>query len=254
MDKRPLAVGARMIISEKWKFIFIHIHKTAGDAITDALAPLLGESDIIITGSVSQLLRGSIPLVSQAKYRTFNKHSGAEDIRAAVPMAAWDSYYKFSFVRDPVDRAVSMYKYALTMKAKRENAAAWRQGLFATPMGSRFDPLSWPAVKAAAECDSFSSFLRHEATISDLGMLPQWLSVSDRNNGDLIVDTIGRYENLEHDFVRIQRDLNLPPVSIRKRNVSDNWEVVVSDADLALLRSRYQDDLIRFGYPARSSC
>jgi hypothetical protein len=241
-----------VIISEKWKFIFVHIHKTAGDAIAHALIPFLGKRDAVISGSFSEWLSRSIPLSSQAKYKTLDKHSGAEAIRAAVPVAVWDSYYKFSFVRDPVDRAISMYKYALTMMDSRKNAAAWRQALFQAPIGARFDPLGWPAVKAAAECDTFSAFLRHEGAMSDLGMLPQWLSMSDTHDGNVIVDAIGRYEHLDHDFDQIRSTLGLPRVSIPRRNVSNKREVVVSAADLALLQRRYQDDLIRFGYPAAS--
>jgi hypothetical protein len=242
-----------MIISEKWKFIFVHIHKTAGDAITDALIPLLGKRDVIIRRSVSEWLNKSFPLSPRAKYRTLHKHSVAEAIRTAIPVATWDNYYKFSFVRDPIDRAISMYKYALTMRTTQESAPAWRQALFQTPIGARFDPLNWPAVKAAAECDNFSSFLRHEGAMSDLGMLPQWLSVSDTHDENVIVDAIGRYEHLERDFDKIQRELGLPHVSIRRRNVSNKREVSVSEADLTLLQCLYKDDLIRFRYSARST-
>jgi hypothetical protein len=241
-----------VIISEKWKFIFVHIHKTAGDAITDALLPFLGKRDVVIGGSAAEWLRRSLPLSSMAGYRTLQKHSAAEVIRAAVPVAVWDDYYKFSFVRDPVDRAVSMYKYALTMEASRKSASVWRQAFFQTPIGIRFDPLRWPAVKAAAECSSFSAFLRHEGAMSDLGMRPQWLSLSDTRNGNAIVDAVGRYEHLERDFDKIRRELGLPSVPIRRRNVSDKREAVVSEADLALLEHRYRDDLMRFGYPAHT--
>jgi hypothetical protein len=238
-----------LIISEKWKFIFIHIHKTAGDAITDALIPHLGERDIVVTGAVSEWLRNSLPFSPSAKYRALNKHSTAEAVRAAVPADVWDSYYKFSFVRDPVDRAISMYKYALTMKAHREGAAAWRQALFSTPIiGERFDPLKWPAVRAVAECGSFGSFLNHETAINDQGMLPQWLSVSDTRDGKLILDTIGKFEHLERDFDQIRRTIGLPDISISRRNVSSQREVAVSEAELTLLKSRYNDDCTRFGY------
>jgi hypothetical protein len=243
-------MGTAVIISEKWQFIFVHIHKTAGDAITDALMPFLGKRDVVISGSVSEWITRSCHPSFRARYGTLHKHSAAEVIRAAVPAAVWDTYYKFSFVRDPVDRAVSMYKYALTMEAARKGAPAWRQALFRTPIGVRFDPLGWPAVKAAAECASFSSFLRHEGAMSDLGMRPQWLSVSDTHAGNTIVDAVGRYEHLERDFEKIRLDLGLPGVFIRRRNVSDKREAVVGEADLALLRHRYRDDLIRFGYPA----
>jgi hypothetical protein len=243
-----------MIISEKWKFIFVHNHKTAGDAITYALMPLLGKGDIVTTGRVSQVVRSSLPFSSQATYRELHKHSVAEEIRATLAAGSWDNYYKFSFVRDPVDRAISMYKYALTMRAKRESDSAWRQALFHTPVGARFDPLNWPIVKAVAECNSFSDFLRHEEAMSDMGMRPQWLSVCDSHNGNIILDEIGRYENLQHDFNQILRAIGLPQVRIGRHNVSDEREVLVSEADLALLESRYKGDMVRFGYPARSAC
>lgn len=239
-----------MIISEKWKFIFVHIHKTAGDAITEALLPFLGKRDIVITGSVADRLRRSSPLSAQARYRALYKHSQAAAIRAIVPAATWDGYYKFAFVRNPVDRAISMYKYALTMRASRESAPAWRHALFRTPIGRRFDPLGWPAVRAAAECADFSSFLRHQAAMRDLGMLPQWASVSDARSGDLIVSTVGRFENLESDFDQIRKEIGLPAISIPRRNVSRKRAVAATAADLELLSARYQDDLARFGYTA----
>jgi hypothetical protein len=241
-----------MIISREWKFIFIHIHKTAGDAIAEALMPILGKGDVVISGTFSQALRRAFPFTPEAKYKALHKHSVAEHIRKAVPVSAWEDYYKFSFVRDPVDRAISMYKYALTMRATRESEPAWRQAMFKTPIGARFDPLSWPAVKAVAECDSFSSFLRDEGAMSDLGMRPQWLSLADTHGRNIIVDAIGRYENLEGDFDQIQAKLGLPPVSIRRRNVSNEREVLVSEADLALLQARYKDDIVQFGYPTTS--
>jgi hypothetical protein len=242
-----------MIISEKWKFIFVHNHKTAGDAITYALMPFLGKGDVVTTGGLSEVLRNSFPLFFRGKYGVLHKHSTAEDIRAVVTVGTWDNYYKFSFVRDPVDRAISMYKYALTMLAQRESDPAWRQALFQTPIGARFDPLNWQAVKAAARCDGFSAFLRHEEAMNDIGMRPQWLSMCDRD-GNVIIDAIGRYENLENDFNQNLREIGLPYVQINPRNVSDKRKVVVSEADLVLLESRYKDDMIRFGYPTRSAC
>lgn len=237
-----------MIISEKWKFIFVHLHKTAGDAITEALSPLLGERDIVIKGSVSESLRRSLPFSAEAKYKNLHKHSTAEAIRATVPADIWDNYYKFAFVRNPVDRAVSMYKYGLTMRDSRQNSAAWRDAFFRTPVGVRFDPLNWPAVKAAAECATFDSFLRHDGAMRDLGMLPQWRSLSDAQDGKIIVDTIGKFEHLADDFEKIRKDIGLPAVSLHRVNVSNKRAVQVQEAELALLQDRYKDDMEQFGY------
>jgi Sulfotransferase family len=237
-----------VIISEKWNFIFVHIHKTAGDAITEALMPLLGERDIVITGSASEWLMKSLPFFLKANYKELNKHSAAEAIRASMP-TAWDNYYKFSFVRNPIDRAISMYKYALTIQASREKASAWRKAVFHSPPGARLDPLNWPAVNAARECNSFSSFIRHEGAMSDSGMLPQWLSVSDSLGGNIIVDQIGKHEHLDQDFAQIRKVIGLPDVPIPRRNISNKYEVIASEADLTLLQDLYKEDLVRFGYP-----
>jgi hypothetical protein len=242
--------GSPVIISEKWKFIFVHLHKTAGDAITEAMMPLLGERDVIIKGSVSESFRRSLPFSSEHQYRMLYKHSTAAAIRAAVPAEVWDNYYKFAFVRNPVDRAVSMYKYGLTMRDARQNAAAWRHALFQTPVGVRFDPLNWPAVKAAAECDSFSSFLRHEDAMRDLGMQPQVRSLSDPRDGKIIVDAVGKFEDLESDFEKIRKEIGLPEISLHRVNVSKRRKVPVPEAELALLRDRYKDDMTEFGYIA----
>lgn len=37
-----------MIVSHKHQSIFVHIHKTAGEAFTEALAPYLGPEDFEI--------------------------------------------------------------------------------------------------------------------------------------------------------------------------------------------------------------
>ena len=85
------------IVSNKYRFIFIHIPKTGGTSIAEpdyeggngALAGYLGEQDYAQAG-----------------------HIRAVGLKQRIG-ASWDQYFKFAFVRNPWDRLVSLYHYFL---------------------------------------------------------------------------------------------------------------------------------------------
>jgi hypothetical protein len=59
---------------------------------------------------------GGTPLGQQLEDLFFQrhglrKHSLAKEIRAVVGQETWDSFFKFSFVRNPFSRAVSTYRF-----------------------------------------------------------------------------------------------------------------------------------------------
>ena len=145
-----------MIISHSRKFIFIHIHKTAGKSISEALRPYLSGRDLLLGTSPRGELNNAY---YNLKYR-LQKHSGARKVRTFVGDATWNDYLKFSFVRDPFDRLRSLYFYFDRMLARRRephlrNALLWLPGT-----GFR-DPLKWPGMQAFLETDNFSGFIRH---------------------------------------------------------------------------------------------
>ena len=102
-----------MIISHSRKFIFIHIHKTAGESISEALLPYLSGRDLILGTS----LRGELNNAWYSFRYRLQKHSGARKVRTFVGDAIWNDYLKFSFVRDPFDRLRSLYFYFEQMLA-----------------------------------------------------------------------------------------------------------------------------------------
>ena len=65
-----------MIISHKYRFIFIHIRKCAGTSITRAMAPLLGEQDLVI-GCTTE---GERLEKENLKNGGLTKHSTAKEI------------------------------------------------------------------------------------------------------------------------------------------------------------------------------
>ena len=121
-----------MIISHKYRFIFLKTSKTAGTSVEIALSRFCGPDDVITpvspedeekrrlagglppqnyTGSPLQhtpmqwwkkLSRGKPPM-------RFYNHIPARKIRRRVGSEVWDQYYKFCIVRNPWDRVISQY-------------------------------------------------------------------------------------------------------------------------------------------------
>jgi chondroitin 4-sulfotransferase 11 len=74
-----------VLISHKYKFIFIHIQKTAGTSISSVLDPFCEDS-----------------------YPSL-KHWSAARIMEKFGSEIWENYFKFTFIRNPYERLLSWY-------------------------------------------------------------------------------------------------------------------------------------------------
>ncbi len=123
-----------MIINHKYKFIFIKTRKTAGTSIEIALSQFCDKNDIITPifeedEKTRQELGFLSPqnynvalqhytkldwlnLIIKAKRKQFRNHSSAKFIRSCIPAEIWNSYFKFTFERDPFDKAISRYYWS----------------------------------------------------------------------------------------------------------------------------------------------
>ena len=120
-----------MIISHKYKFVFIKTEKTAGTSIEIALSRFCGDMDIItpIVAADEEFRKKLgykqaqnyympfrlyskcdwVEYLSRGYKKRFYNHISAQEIKKAVSNEVWDTYYKFTFERNPWDKAVSYY-------------------------------------------------------------------------------------------------------------------------------------------------
>jgi hypothetical protein len=235
-----------MILSHRRKFIFVHIHKTAGESISEALLPYLGRGDLIL----GTTFRGELNNIWYGQRYELQKHSGARKLRAFVGPEIWQDYLTFSFVRDPYDRVRSLYFYLERMLAARRRGS-WRNALLWLPGTDFRDPLKWPGMQAFLETESFSGFIRHpEFSPAIVGARRQADLLCDRE-GNLLVDVVGRYETLQADFAALAARLGLEGAALGWRNASRNRGIADPNeaADRARIAELYRSDYALFGYP-----
>ena len=120
-----------MIVSHKYRFIFIKTHKVAGTSIEFALTRFAGEDGIVTPFSVriDERERERSGFGVARNYRTeageYRAHIPAEEVRNLLGRETFERYFKFSVERNPFDKVVSLYTW-LNRDPKR-------------PLGQSFD-------------------------------------------------------------------------------------------------------------------
>ncbi len=230
-----------VIISNSRRFIFVHLHKTAGTAITRELETSLDWNDISIAGSA----RGN---VEEGWFRNkfeLEMHSSASSIRSVVGDEIWYDYFTFSFVRDPYRRILSLYTW-LEGLVKAEGIKR-----IARHMQPESGIWAWPGTKAYLETNSFSEFIRHPIILSEApAARPMVESLYDGDK--MLVNFIGKVETLDCDIEYILRRVGLGFSRIPSNNTSmvksNPNEYYKKQSDLDMIYERYQEDFQKFSY------
>lgn len=182
-----------MIVSHQHQFIFIKTRKTAGTSIEIALSQYCGSEDIITPMSkIDEAKRSEMgfrgpqnyladkggysffewlgSLRSKNKYQFYN-HMPASIIKERIGADIWDSYFKFTFERNPYDKAVSKFFWSNKRKQKPQEINYYLQ-----------------------HCETYK--------ISNWNLY----SINDK----LAVNFVGKFENLAEDLEEIRIILGLP--------------------------------------------
>jgi len=185
-----------MIISNKKRFIFIHIYKTGGMSVTCILKPYARVREKVstywktrhIVSKISPMFHWVGP--GNTWINGVPKHASAMEIRKYLGEVKFHDYFKFSFVRNPYDLQVSLYHY---VKQHKEN----RDYLVANRLSFKEYMLMSIENEMPKQCD----FLADEG-------------------GDLLVDYFGKTENIEQSLMYITNRLEIPMQTVKHKNRS----------------------------------
>ncbi len=213
-----------MIISRGRRYIFVHIPKTGGTALSLALESRAMADDILIGDTPKAVRRRKRVKGLEGSGRLW-KHSGLADIHGVVTEEEMSTFFVLTIVRNPWDRVVSYYHW---LKAQS---------------------FSHEAVTLAKEL-KFDGFLDHPAIQASIRSAPYGSYVSDRN-GIEHCRLFARIEHLSDDIAPFEAHLGFPLGAIERVNVSDreaDYRGYYSDDKAALLARLCGADIARFGY------
>lgn len=164
-----------MLISHEKEFIFIHIPRTGGTSIEKSICNALGIKNWkSFSGEPIEVINEGESQSNEWDQYNGWKHLSAIDLRAKVGGEIWNSYFKFSFVRNPWDRAVSTYFRGVKEQNK---IIKWL----------------WPSHKFLFK---LSLILKYKILGKKGSQQVDFLT----ENNKILVDFVGRYEELQKDF------------------------------------------------------
>jgi len=221
-----------MLISHEFKFIFIHIPKTAGVSITNALQPF---SD-------------------QALSKRITRHASFYEIRRLILPEQFNHYIKFCFVRNPWDWFVSLYAYIRspsTGHADRQilkNSKTFHgfvEWVFSDGIHRSNPVLGWWCREDGKKSKDQKRMSKRIKPVYK----PQYKYMIDKNE-DVKVDYIGRFESLTDSFQELCSQLGLSKIELTYENQSKHKEYrsYYDDKSCNQIATMYAEDIERFGY------
>lgn len=213
-----------MIISHGRRFIFVHIPKTGGTALSLALEARAQKNDILIGDTPKARARkGRLAGVKSAG--RLWKHSTLADVAGLVSPDEVRDFFTLTLVRNPWDRMVSYYHWLRTQE------------------------FAHPAV-GLAKAKDFSGFLNHPQTRTGLQLWPYAAYMRDAQGTDQC-NLYARLEYLKADIAPFEAHLGFRLTPLVQVNASDrakDWRGYYSGADADLIASLCAHDIGLFGY------
>jgi len=185
-----------MLISHSHKFITIDIPKTGTRSFRESLHPL-----------------GLIDIVGEPFVKAdFYQHDTA--IRAKKQFSKnnwnWNDYFKFTIVRNPWARYFSFFKYFKS---------------YADKFLRRDESIAWGAaeINQGQYCVSLFSNSDEQTILKNIILNnPSQDAYYCDENGEVIVDYIADFENIENEFVFLCNQVGVNPPLLQHGNKSTN--------------------------------
>lgn len=179
------------------KFVFIHINKTGGSNIENALG---------------------IPFLHRTA-RRFRKDMGEK---------RWQRIFSFAIVRNPWDKVVSQYHHRRTTNQTNLGTSPVTFNEWVALAYGNKDPLYYDKPRM---------------------FMPQASYITD-SSGKVIVDFIGKFENLQNDFDEICTRIGRPQAVLPhlKKSDRENYRAYYSTENQKIVGNWFANDIELFGY------
>jgi len=206
-----------MIISNTSRYIFVAIPKTGTHAIRFALREHMDETKD--WEHVSKYVTKRLPI--PAFEQTPHGHLKCKDVKPYIDPENWEQYFKFVICRHPLDRFISScFFFFRNVSTFNENPGAEMRRIISSP-------------------DAMNRIL----------FQPQHTFIAD-DNGKLMVDYVGRFEDLDGSFKHVCEKINIPFKSLNKINTSkhQHYETYMDDDLKQAVLEHYKYDFELLGY------
>lgn len=196
-----------MLISHKNKFLYISPVKCASTTIRMILKP---HSDIC-SFDYNKSKEDTLYKDHHANARSLKKHFDEQEWD-------WDTYFKFTFARNPWSRNVSRFCYNIKMGF--------------TPKDQSFKKfIIWDTTGPKAKDVSISSFIADD----------------DGNN---MMDYVGKIENMSADIDYVCDEIGIKPPKVEHTNTTKHkhYTEYYDEETKQLVADKYAKDIEYFGY------
>lgn len=214
-----------MVINDSKKFIFVHIPKTAGSSIAQAVG---GKTGMFVCTN------------KQQKQVIFASHTYANEAKKFLGPATYNSYFSFAFVRNPWSRLYSLYTFMCNKPQIEKEKQIYDQELF------KQKGFKWFLLEHKLHSQRVKVFGTNLFTCAQTTPQTNW--VCD-DNGNLIVKYIGKYENLEHDFTFVKQavgaQITLPWINKHSNN---DYKNAYDNEMVEFVEHHHKKDIEMFNY------
>jgi len=214
-----------LLLSVKYNFLFVHIAKTGGTSIRTALSRLRWRDPLFPAQFIASRLSH---MTGHRIASKLPRHAKVIAAKEMLPRELFDRLFKFAFVRNPWDLQVSSWHH---LRRERPHLVEH------TPDFDAF--IRWKLDLQRPYQYHIDTSIEHQIDyLTDL-------------DGRVIVDFVGRYENLQEDFEEVCRRIGINPPSLPHKRQAENRRQYRSyyDPELEeLVRHFFHKDIEAFGY------
>ncbi len=239
-----------MIISHKYKFIFLKPKKVAGTSVEINLAKHCGPNDVITPISQFNPQNDENPYFQPArnyKENQFYNHVTPKEIKEKIGDEKWNEYFKFTIVRNPYDQVLSRYFWSKNRSNKLQKPRLIRRIL-----KNIFNIRAYLYLfkKITPEKDRYKSF---EKFVASRKLRPENINYYFDQKGSPICDFYIRYENLEKDYERVCAIIGisyekLPLTKNKTKPKKDHYSQYYNDFTKQKVRRNHEREIIFFNY------